>query len=70
MAADEDVADCYTHSRKFTYEGYAFYLQINDDLMSYTATVSRDEEVVTTVTDLRPETAGLAPDALAIEILG
>lgn len=70
MNADEGGPDCYTHSREFTYEGYTFRLQINDDLMSYTATVSHAGEVVSLVTDLGPETAGFSHDALATEILG
>ncbi|MFC6905694.1 hypothetical protein [Halalkalicoccus tibetensis] len=69
MSAEENIADCYTHSREFTHEGHAFRVRINDDLMSYTATVSRDGEVVTAVTDLGPEAAEWSHSTLADLVL-
>lgn len=70
MSAEESVTDCYTHSREFTHEDHTFQVRINNDLMSYTATVSRDDEVVTVVTDLGPEAAEWSHSTLADLVLG
>lgn len=70
MSVNEDVSDCYTHSREFTHEGDAFRVRINDDLMSYTATVSRDGEVVAVAPDLGPEAARWSHAVLAEAVLG
>lgn len=70
MNANEDVSDCYTHSREFAHGGYGFRVRINDDLMSYTARVSCDGEVVAVVTDLGPEAAQWSHAVLAEEVLG
>ena len=69
MSADENVTDCYTHSREFTHAGHAFRVRINDDLMSYTATVSRDDEAVRVVRDLGPEAAEWSHSTLADLVL-
>ncbi|MEM4780056.1 MAG: hypothetical protein QXG03_00605 [Halalkalicoccus sp.] len=70
MSSSEDAPGCYTHSREFSYEGDAFRLRINDDRMTYTATVWRDGEPLATVTDLGPEAARWSHATLAEELLG
>lgn len=69
MTVGTDVANCYTYSREFSHGGYAFRVRINDDLMSYTATVSRDGEVVSVVEDLGPEAASWSHAFLARAVL-
>jgi hypothetical protein len=70
MSVNEDASNCYTHSREFTHDGDAFRVRINDDLMSYTGTVSRNGEVLAVVTDLGPEAARWSHAVLAEAILG
>lgn len=70
MNANEIVSNCYTHSREFTHAGHMFRIRINDDRMTYTATVLRDGEVVARRTDLGPETAGFPHAAIAADLLG
>lgn len=70
MNADTDGSGCYTHSREFTHGGYTFRVRINDDLMSYTAAISCDDEIVSVVTDLGPEAAQWYHAVLAEKLLG
>lgn len=70
MSARENASNCYTHSREFVHDGYDFQVRINDDLMSYTVTVSYDGETVATVPDLGPEAAQGSHAVLAETVLG
>lgn len=69
MSVKENASDCYTHSREFTHDGYDFRVRINDDLMSYTATVSYEGEIVATIPDLSPDAAQWSHADLADVVL-
>lgn len=70
MNADEGGSNCYTHSREFTHDGRTFRVRINDDRMTYTVVVSRDDHVIARKGDLGPETANCSPATLADRVLG
>jgi hypothetical protein len=70
MTADESVSDCYMHSREFTHGRNRFHVRINDDRMTYTVIVSREDRVITRRTNLGPEVANCSPAALANHVFG
>jgi hypothetical protein len=70
MTTDGSVSDCYTHSREFTHGGSRFHVRINDDRMTYTVIVSREDRVITRRTDLGPAVANCTPAALASHVFG
>lgn len=69
MNVGENTSNSYTHSREFSHGRYEFRVRINDDLMSYTATASRDGDVVVTVPDLGAEAARWSHVTLAETVL-